>query len=313
MSDTIYACINKDWSVRNNSTSGGVYSEFAKYILEKKGVIYGVIFDENFNVIFENSDHVDYTLFRGSKYPQAELRDTFKSVKANLEVGRYVLFVGCPCQVAGLISFLSKTYDNLITVDFICMGIGSPKLWRSYLRETYSEEIIKAVRFKDKSQGWHNFRTVVETNRKKHMDIGVENPYMKAYLKRVNIRPSCYECHFKGYDGRKSDVTISDCWGIDKIMSAIDDNKGVSSVYLNTDKGANLFDKCKTNLEIYEINRKEAIAYNKYYEESVELPPEREEFWRDVCKNSFLSAIKKHYGAKKCTFDIKSRIIKLLK
>lgn len=308
-----YACINKDKSVRDSSTSGGVYTVFADYILKKEGIVYGVSFDRDFNVVFEDSDHVDYRAFRGSKYPQAKLGDTFKEVKRNLDMGRYVLFTGCPCQVAGLKSFLNKEYDKLVTVDFICMGIGSPYLWQKYLNETCGTEEIRAVRFKDKSKGWHNFSTVIETNRKKYKDIGVENLYMKSYLKRVNIRPSCYECRFKGATGRRSDITISDCWGIDKIMPQIDDNKGISGVYVNTENGAKLFEAVADRLSIYKLSRKDTIACNGYYQRPVELPIEREDFWKDLKSLSFGATVKKYYGEAKHRFDIKSRIIRLLK
>lgn len=308
----VYACINKDKSVRSSSTSGGVYTVFANYILEKEGIIYGVSFDKYFNVIFSDSDHVDFKAFKGSKYPQARLGDTFKDVKKNLDFGRYVLFSGCPCQVAGLKSFLAKEYDKLFTLDFICMGIGSPMLWQKYLQEICGEQKIRAVRFKDKSKGWHNFSTVIETDRKKHKDIGVENLYMKSYLKRVNIRPSCYECKFKGSVGRKSDITMSDCWGIDKIMPQIDDNKGISGVYVNTEKGAELFESGADKLRIYELSRKDMIAHNVYYQKSVEYPDERDSFWKELNTLSFCETVKKYYG-EKCRFDIKSSIVRLLK
>ena len=143
--------INDD--VRQKSTSGGVFTVISQYVLRKKGVVFGAKFDSNFNVIhsFVENEH-DLSQFRGSKYVQSELGDSFIKVEKFLLEDRWVCFSGTPCQISGLKSFLRKDYEKLITVDVVCKGVPSPKVWRKYMNyqeEKHGGKIIK-VGFREK-------------------------------------------------------------------------------------------------------------------------------------------------------------------
>ena len=116
-------------------TSGGVFTSLAHEFVRDNGVVYGAIYDSNFNVIHSRVDNIEYIEdLAGSKYVQSFLGDTFKRVKKDLVEKQNVLFCGTPCQVAGLKAFLQKNYDNLYCVDLVCHGVPSPKIWRAYLK-----------------------------------------------------------------------------------------------------------------------------------------------------------------------------------
>ena len=154
---TAYACINKDDVIRLESSSGGVFTLVAEQIVENDGVVFGVGFDENFNVIHhyvENKEGLGR--FRGSKYVQSKIGDTFKQAKDLLEQGRKVLFTGTPCQISGLNSYLGKDYDNLFCMDNICHGVPSPKVWENYVsfREDKACSQTKKIAFRCKDEGW---------------------------------------------------------------------------------------------------------------------------------------------------------------
>ena len=139
----IYAAINKNEEIRRQSSSGGIFTLLSEEILKEGGVVFGARFDENWEVKHDYTENVKGLVnFRGSKYVQSRIEDNYKKVETFLKQGRKVLFSGTPCQIAGLKRFLSKEYDNLLTVDFICHGVPSPKVWRLYLYETY-RKIIK--------------------------------------------------------------------------------------------------------------------------------------------------------------------------
>lgn len=137
----------------------------------------------------------DISPLRGSKYLQANIGDTFRQVKLDLEAGKTVLFTGTGCQVNGLRMFLQKDYANLLAMDVICHGVPSPKLWDIYAdyREKQYGKKLKSVNFRCKDQGWRNFG--IKENQlyiSKNQD-----PFMQMFLRNYCLRPACYQCHAK--------------------------------------------------------------------------------------------------------------------
>ena len=130
-----YAALSKDESLRLESSSGGIFSELAKVVLQSGGIIYGASYNENGLVEHINIDNIEALgKLRGAKYSQSNMGDSFQVLKKQLNSGRKILFSGTPCQVAGLKSFLNKDYDNLICIDFVCHGVPSPMAWRQYVK-----------------------------------------------------------------------------------------------------------------------------------------------------------------------------------
>ena len=130
-----FAAINKDSGIRERSSSGGVFYALAKWTIERGGVVFGARFDEQWRVVHDYTETLEGIFpFMGSKYVQSFIGNTYKKAKAFLEEGRYVLFSGTPCQLAGLRTYLREDYESLIQVDLICYGVPSPGVWRSFLR-----------------------------------------------------------------------------------------------------------------------------------------------------------------------------------
>lgn len=210
---------------------------------EQQAVIYGAAFDNNWKVKHIRVNDIDelkklYT----SKYVQSDMGDSFKQVKHDLDIGKEVLFAGTPCQVTGLKSYLSKEYNNLTTVDFICHGVPSPAVWRSYIKEkavNLNSKIID-ISFRNKKDGWKNFGFMFKTRDGNEIyERAGDNIYMQGFLKDLYLRPSCYDCKFKTLN-RASDITLADFWGVEKMLPEMETAKGVSLCWASSEKGKNI-------------------------------------------------------------------------
>lgn len=260
------AAINPDSTIREASSSGGIFTMLAEQVINTGGVVYGVRFDENWQAIFDHTETIEgLAAFRGSKYIQARVGSTFIEVKEFLKSGRKVMFTGTPCQVAALRHFLHREYDHLLLVDFICHGVPSPKVWSRYLNEVTQNAMhsICDVQFRNKKQGWkrYNFNLTYDNGGQayKISSWHQQNHYMRLFLNDVISRPSCHEC--KSKEGRSgSDLTIADFWGIDKLNPQMDDDKGTSLVLVNTNKGAATYSNLQ--LDSWEAQYEDIIKYN---------------------------------------------------
>lgn len=279
----VIAAINKNEEVRLESSSGGVFTLLAEEIINQGGAVFGVRFDEQWQAVFDCAETVEeFTPFRGSKYLQARVGNSFAQCKKLLDQGRHVLFSGTQCQIAGLLHFLRKPYPNLLTVDFICHGVPSPKVWQHYLSEIVQDgaNVINYVSFRDKRLGWKQYSVTLEyikhNNTYLLSSAFLENIFMQAFLANLILRPSCHACPAKG--GRsQSDLTIADFWGINQINPLLDDDKGTSLVLVHTEKGnkALLRDK----LMWASANYEDVIRYNPSLEESAICHPKRTMFF----------------------------------
>lgn len=248
-----YAAYCKDTDVRLKSSSGGLFTIFANKILEDSGVVYGAAYDADMQVHHIGVDNLkDLDALCGSKYVQSRTEDTFRDVKQKLRDGRTVLYTGTACQIAGLKALLGKDYENLYTIDVLCHGVPSPKVWELYL-EMQKKSHGAAVRrtlFRHKKYGWKAYALLLEfTNNKAYERIFSQDPFMQMFLKNICLRPSCYACEFKGMD-RPSDITIGDCWGIENVMPDMDDDKGTSVLLIHTEKGKQLLENITCDLVI---------------------------------------------------------------
>ena len=302
-----YAVFNKDEKIRLESSSGGIFSLLAEYVINKYGIVYGAVFDEEFNVKhIKITSLKDIELLRGSKYVQSKINDIFKSIKFDLINNKLVLFTGTPCQIAGLQSFLQRKYDNLILMDIVCHGVPSPLIWQKYinkLKKNYKQN-IKTIYFRDKSTGWKKYSIKFLFDKDEYKNIGFKDIYMKGFLNDIYLRPSCYNCKFKGIE-RISDITVADFWGIENIFPKIDDDKGTSLVVIHTEKGKRLFDKLSEKMIFNEVNLNEVVKYNLSMVRSAKYNKKREPFFvelnfekdienliRKYTKKSFIQLVK---------------------
>lgn len=235
-----YGAYIRDEGLRLRSSSGGVFSVLAQEILSRGGVIAGAAFEEDFSVrhiLVEKDEQLNR--LRGSKYVQSRVEDTYIRIRSLLEQGRTVLFTGVGCQVAGLKTFLGSDYENLYTVDVLCHGVPSPKMWKHYLEEQEQRfgAPVEAASFRNKRRGWKNFSMALDFENHEHYnEVLAVDTYMRLFLANICLRPSCHSCRFKDVP-RLSDLTIGDAWGIEKHMSDLNDDRGTSVVLVNSQKG----------------------------------------------------------------------------
>ena len=241
-----WAAYCKEDKIRLASSSGGIFSLLAEEILEEGGVVFGAAFDGQMMVHHVAVESVrDLERLRGSKYLQSRIANSYADVKAYLAADRKVLFSGTACQIAGLLYFLGRPYEKLWTVDVLCHGVPTPTLWKNYLSEQNRafKMPVRQISFRDKSQGWKKYQVAWKVEGGKiYRQPASRNSYMRLFLSNICLRPSCYDCHFKGFP-RVSDLTLGDCWGVEQHSPEMDDDKGTSVVIVNTEKGNTLREK----------------------------------------------------------------------
>lgn len=290
----VLAAINKDDEVRQKSSSGGIFHLLAEKTIREGGVVFGARFDENWQVVIDYAEDMKgVEAFMGSKYVQARMENAYVDALRFLNEGRKVLFSGTPCQVAGLHKFLRKPYDNLLSVDLICHGVPSPKVWRMYLKEVVKQgQSISCVEFRNKEKGWKKFSFFLSYNgvgkTVSMLSPFTENHYMKAFLSDIILRPSCYECKARGCSSQ-SDITIADFWGIETLLPEMDDDKGTSLVLVNTNAGKNAVDVTKVTMSssTYECVKR----FNPACCYSPKVHPKRKMFFMNFGKKGLISLI----------------------
>lgn len=297
----IYGAKHKKNEIREQSSSGGIFTAISDYILKHNGVIYGAVLDDENKVRHIRATTLEErNKLRGSKYVQSELDNVFQLIKNDLKDDKLVLFVGTPCQNAGLKVYLGKEYKNLLQCDFVCHGVPSPLLWEEFksFLENKKNVKIKDFKFRDKKNGWHTHTESVEFK-----DGTVDNSSMPSqankfmFMSALTYRKSCYECKFTTIK-RVSDITISDYWGIEKQNLGYDDNKGVSLIIINTDKGKNCFENIKKEIDYIEAELDSCLQPQLIG--PVKKPKKYDKFWKDYHNKGYEYVLKKYtiYGFK---------------
>lgn len=294
-----YACYNTDEDIRMQSSSGGVFTAIAKWIISQNGVVFGAGFDDNLNVVhMEIDNEKDLSKLRGSKYVQSVIGNSFIKAKGYLEAEKLVLFTGTPCQIDGLLHYLKKDYTNLYTQDIICHGVPSPKIWKTYLEfqeNKYNSSIKRypSPNFRNKDNGWSKYSNYLSfENGSEYKECFINNTYMKAFLKNVSLRPSCYDCHSKTLN-RNSDITLADLWGCKDIVPEMFDDKGTSFVMINSKKGKELFEKISNQFVYEQIDLNKAVVYNTSAYQSVKMPQKRKWFFKNLDELQFDKLVEK--------------------
>ncbi len=300
-----YVMTNKNNKIKKESTSGGIFSVFAKKIIEEKGIVFGAVFNDDFVVVHKGIETIEeLQKFRGSKYVQSKLGDVFIQVKEELDKQRKVLFSGTPCQVAGLKAFLRKDYENLYCIDLICHGVPSPLYFEKY--KEYKRKIKKAkitkMSFREKTYGYDSSTMSIYFENGKEYHKGHESDEMiKAFMRGLCSRQSCYKCHFKTIYRPYSDITLGDFWKPENLEPKEDFNIGATLVMIHTDKAKNILNSVKNEIYIKEIDLEKAIWHNgngnkeaSMLLNSAEKPQQRNTFLIDVANLDF-TVVKKRY------------------
>lgn len=321
-----YAAINPDEAVRLQSSSGGIFSMLAEAVVAQGGAVFGARFDSRFEVEHASADTLDgIKAFRGSKYLQSRIGNTYVQARSLLRQGRRVLYTGTPCQIAGLKKFLGKDADNanLLTADVVCHGAPSPKVWRSYLDTVTADKAgknsdslppnaradVSAIAFRDKSTGWKKYGMVVLGSSAGKADENTEwsslkaennaevllhetldkNLFMQVFLKDLCLRPACHRCPAKA--GRSgSDITLADYWGIGNHHPECDDDKGTSLLLVNTPAGEQAV--ARLGARLVPTTYQQAIAGNPALEHSAREHRFVAQFWHAFHANGIAAALR---------------------
>lgn len=289
----VYAAQYKQEDALDNSSSGGIFSAVADYVLERAGAVAGCVFDNSFkavHVVTENRDIVKK--MRGSKYVQSDTQNTYAEIKQRLDRGQFVLFSGTPCQVDGLKRYLGNEYDNLLTVDLICHGVPSPAIFAEYLKDTEQKKgTITDIKFRNKKRnGWCSQGSVSYLNgsREQTCTISPFNAsfYNYYYLQNNISRMSCYSCKYSSVQ-RVGDITIGDYWNIGDVLPDLDFKKGISVILVNSERGIKLIDALKDRILLYKTELSSAVKGNGNLSKPCDLPESRKDIYRRIKEQGY--------------------------
>lgn len=309
----------KDENLRLSSSSGGAFSVLAIPILQQGGVVFGVALNKDMQ-----AEHIcvetegDLYKLRGSKYVQSRVGDSYKQVKKNLLQGRKVLFSGTPCQIAGLRNYLHREYDNLITVDLICHGVPSPKVfedWKMWFKRSFALKDITRINFRSKKTSWIFFHLAISglTNKEESFEYEgkyYEDAWIRGFLRDYFLRPSCHQCKFTKIE-RCSDFTIADWWGYtgNSVLDKDYERKGVSLLSCNTSKANSMFEKdVMTSFEFNTHTLEEAKKTNLSLTKPFAIPDIRDAFWKDYHLMDFEDIVKKYMYPEKLNLSTRIRV-----
>ena len=293
----VYAAKNLNEEIRIESSSGGVFTLLAEKTIDEGGVVFGVKWNKHFEAIHAYAEtKEEIAAFRGSKYVQSYVGDTFRQAESFLKQGRKVLFSGTPCQISALYHFLSKEYENLLTIEVVCHGVVSPKIWREYL-QTLKLNDIGVITHKDKISGWRNYSITIKNTSGKVIfsEKASDNKYLMAFARNLTLRPSCFSCPTKAGKSQ-TDIIIGDYWGIEHFFPQLDDNKGISFICCNSLKGKNIIEQLE--LGKWEADYSLAVPYNSCIANSTSEPVNRKQFWAVYRKDGIkaLLVLKKNHS-----------------
>ncbi len=255
---TAYAAWSINRDIHLSSSSGGAAYIFSKYIIEKGGVVYGCCAD-GLDIKHIRVDKIeDLHKLQGSKYVQSDIRGVFSRVKTDLKNSVCVLFIGTPCQVAGLKNYIKHIPDNLYLIDLICHGVPSQQMLNENILHITQGKHINNISFREGT----NFRLNVQGDDLKYKSDCWKNLYYRGFFDSITYRTSCYKCPFARLE-RVSDITIGDFWGLRNVEKLpIETKDGVSLLLPSTEKGIQLINLVKEYFNLYERNIDEAVAGN---------------------------------------------------
>lgn len=291
----VMGVFNKNSETVAKSSSGGVFQLIAEMVLASGGLVYGVAYDKDMHVRHMScTTALDLDRFRGSKYVQSDLDGIFVEIRKHLCLGKKVLFIGTPCQVEGLKLFLAKDYNNLLTVDLVCHGVPSPKLFSDYIGYVNKHLItdVSDISMKDKSSGWHNPKIRLHYGGKSETNTPLAKLWSDIYFDNIATRPICHSCRWTNYN-RPGDITIGDFWGIEKSHPDFSNDNGISLLFANTPKGKSLWNDISNKCESVESSVRQCC------QEALCSPTspadDRADFWRMYKTLGFAKTVEKRF------------------
>lgn len=295
-----YAARAQD-DVRAISSSGGMFTVLARWILAQGGVVCGAAMEEDFSVHHICvSDEEGLAKLRKSKYVQSDTGHVYREIAGYLKAGRKVLFSGCPCQVAGARKYFGKNAKNIYYVDILCHGTPSAQMWQDYLHENFNMDAVSDIEFRNKAKGWRSDQIYIHwKNDSLQVVPRPESAYVEGFQRKLILRDGCEDCEFGGQQ-RQGDLTFGDFWGIDRTDPSLNDKKGTSVVFVNNPTGKELLDAISGGLLDLKKMPLAAAQYNRVHEKTTP-DPQKERFKRLYPGHSFTEAV---FQCRDKTFDI---------
>ena len=282
-----YACLSKDDAIWRRSASGGAFSEICIAWGDDKTIVVGAAWDglRVHHVCVEGV--INIAKLCKSKYVASYPENTFKEIKNYLKEGRKVIYCGVPCQVAGLNSYLSHSYDNLLTIDLICHGAGSPIVFDSAIHKMEKQfgESIEGYEFRAKRSCYEQDHLNSITMRKSKRYI-ISDPYIQLFLKQNCLRPSCGEhCKFR-VKNRQGDLTIADFKGLSDVFpELLGCKRNYSSIVTNNKKGESIIPRLKDRMIVLPCAVADIGKYNPLFERQTWFSSDRNQFFSDFVKD----------------------------
>lgn len=278
-----YAAINQNESERAGASSGGMFILLARWVLDRNGVVFGAAFDKDYSVSHQYAETEDGVYrFCGSKYVQSWIGNAYQQAKAFLVEGQYVLFSGTPCQISGLVKFLGKEYEKLLTVDIVCHGVPSPDVWQRYVKYRADKDnngnLPETIHFRSKVNGWKEYSIHFQYADAEYCVPYGQDSYMHGFIDNLYLRSSCHRCISKGLN-RVSDFTLADFWGIQCRCPEMDDDRGTSLILIHTEKAKGIWAELSDKIRFVQIDPKAAVQSNSAAIKPVEVHPKRDEFF----------------------------------
>lgn len=311
-----YAAQIIDETILMDSTSGGVFTALSRVVFRQSGVVYGCIWDKNYNAVICRAETEEgIQPMRGSKYVWSYAAAVFPEIEEMLNEGRTVMFSGLPCQVAGLKNYLMRDYETLFTIDFLCSGSPSPMAFQKYLDTIChtSDKDKLNLKFRDKNPygvGVH----ITYTGKRKASRLSehISNSYYYSFFSHLIDRRSCYKCPY-GTDLRISDITIGDYWGVSNYHQGMDVRAGISALMVNSDKGKVYLNSIKDTVQLSKTKKENIAKANNLgldgQKRNREIPAIRDDFFKILQTNGWKKADRKYLcNAKRYKLWIKSKL-----
>ena len=302
----------------NNSASGGAASFFSKHFIGENRYVCGSIYNEKNEVIhYITNKSEDLTKFNSSKYVQSDTLDTYKRVKELLLSGSHVLFFGTPCQIHGLKSFLKNDFEKLITVDLICHGVPSPKLFEAYIK--WLEEKEKSTitdynfRYKNKyGRGLYYYYYCKDTKKRRSGELFFD-PYGNDFLQCKNYRESCYRCPYASIYKRPGDITIGDFWASLNTRKDLYNKHGVSSIIVNNKKGEDFIKSLGDVFRAKEVTIEDSLTSQCNLSSPTIRPDSRDLYYKDFSLDYFFKKTYRYSFSSKIKHKIPIKLKNMIK
>lgn len=299
-----FAGYSKDEYTRMSSSSGGIFTELSKIIIDKEGIVFGVKYDNNWNPVFDYASTIEECeKFKVSKYAEARIEDVYPLLADKVSTNKIILFTGLPCQVAAVKNRFPKA-TNLFTVDLICKGVPSVKLFNAFINQlTYLTGKIAVINMRLKNPSWEKSSFEIVSD-KIHFISGINksktiyrfsNSYRSMFGQNLSLRKSCFNCKYRGIN-RSGDLSIGDFWNINTIVPDMNDGYGTSIVLVNTEAGESLLNLLDINIK--EVNLDKVLLSRCIPTENPVMPSSYNTFWDDFYSKGYIYVAKKYttYG-----------------